>query len=102
MAAHLSRSADESDHECRRALGNLEFGPHAAGSRYRAGGAAVEDGYRRLRRAFDEWVAAVNTNADVLRVAADGYAERDNDTAAELAQLSDTDALRGDLGGGSR
>lgn len=102
VAAHLSRSADDSDHECRRVLGNLEFGSSAAGQRYRSGGAAVEAGYRKLRRAFDEWVTTVNTNADALRGAAGHYAEHDSIAADEWARLFDPDGLRGEPDGWSR
>lgn len=102
VAAHLSGSADDSDHECRRVLGNLEFGSFAAGPRYRSGGAAVEAGYRKLRSAFDEWVTTVNANADALRGAAGHYAERDSIAADEWAQVSDSAVMRGEPGGWSR
>lgn len=90
IAARLEGSADDADHECRRALGNLEFGPGAAGARYRAGGAVVEEGYRRVRRAFGEWTAAVNAHAAGLRTVSTTYAERDEDAAHDLTRLSES------------
>ena len=102
VAAQLSRSADDCDHECRRVFGNLEFGSVAAGSRYRSRGAAVETGYRTLRRAFDEWVATVNANADALRAAAGHYAEHDSAAADRWSRISDATVLLGGPDGWSR
>lgn len=93
IAGRLERSADDADHQYRRILGNLEFGPRAAGARYRAGGAVVEEGYRRIRSAFGEWAAAMNAQADELRSVSAGYAERDADVAQNLNRLSGKDAL---------
>ncbi len=93
VAGGLERSADDTDHECRRILGNLEFGAGAAGARYRPGGAVVEEGYRRLRRAFGEWTADVNAHADELRSVSVRYTEHDRVAAQNLNLLSGNDAL---------
>lgn len=98
LAGRVARSADDTDHECRHLLGNLEFGPRTAGEHYRNCGAVVEDGYRRVRRACDEWVAAVNAHVDALCTAAGRYAERDAATADDIARVPGPDTLRGDLG----
>jgi len=102
IAGRVARSADDTDHECRHVLGNLEFGPRTAGEHYRNCGAVVEDGYRRVRRACDEWVATVNAHVDALRMAADRYTERDAMTADDMARVPGPDTLRGDPGRWSR
>lgn len=87
IARGLSGSAIAADSECRRALGRLEFGAHAAGRRYRARGAAIEAGHRRLRRALDDWTAATNRHADALTAVADGYHGQIGATTAALHDL---------------
>ncbi|TCN57284.1 hypothetical protein EV641_102429 [Rhodococcus sp. SMB37] len=93
VASAVTGSAVAADRACRRALGALEFGPGCSGETYRSRGVAVEDGYRRLRRALGEWTAATNRYSDAAAEAARGYHDQEQatldalrDTRTELAR----------------
>ncbi|HET8993114.1 hypothetical protein [Rhodococcus sp. SJ-2] len=80
VVSTVTGSAMSADRTCRRALGALEFGPRYAGESYRSRGVAVEEGYRRLRRALDEWTAETNWSSDAAARAADGYRDQEQAT----------------------